>query len=653
MTSPAPSGDDIVTPISTPIPDGDVTNCYAGITQDACANEPDVTDAKDACEKINKKSKDLWGEVVDAADAINPILAGEKAVESLANMFAGTNDTESDIVLSVKQQNNTVDVQQLFANCNAEANASVTQVIEGQGVECLATLEPLVESGAISADDLRTTQSDITQEATATANATCSVSSMMQNVSSLKTSTDQQAVLNVLQQASGMFSGNSANQNFCSAIDSTNNACSWMQQQNCCTAEANATAAQIIEGGCLTDQTKLVQKASATANATCSVSSTGTNSSDMSNYISQTVDAEVSQKAKGLSAGLLWFLIALAFFGPLLTIWIDKLVNGSSKILQAGSDFVSGIVRNSKGGPDADKAGVQPATNKKKTSASANAAAGQGGSRGSVSVIGGQAADMSSLLAFVFILAISSGLFIFFATLLLGKFNSTKNKEIDGMLNYPLSDCDSTTLSTMGDFASDLTNPFEWTNMVSDLGIGKDPYVGTRSTYANAVQTFELNDAVNGMDFFVDRDKVPVPSSSPAAESTPSGNVIYTDPTGVDGENPISADNPPQDEQMGTVMYINKPAYDPKSCNKIGNMNSEKFTVYTKAKATSSPIWLWLGIGSFLFAAICLGVCIFFIVVSAKSGSGTNVSIKNVTNIGKGSGSTTNITKGGGGGKNA
>ena len=63
----------------------------------------------------------MWNEVVDADDAMNPILAGEKAVESLANMFAGTNDTESNIVLSVKQQNNTVDVQQLFANCNAEA----------------------------------------------------------------------------------------------------------------------------------------------------------------------------------------------------------------------------------------------------------------------------------------------------------------------------------------------------------------------------------------------------------------------------------------------------------------------------------------------------------------------------------------------------
>ena len=653
MTSADPSGDVILTPVSAPIPDGDVTNCYAGITQDACADEPDVTSSKDACEKINKKSKDLWGEVVDAADAMNPVSAGQKAVESLANMFAGTNDSESNIVLSVKQQNNTVDVQQLFANCNAEANASVTQIIAGQSDECIATLAPLVESGAISADDLRTTQSDITQEADATANATCSVSSMMQNISSLKTSTDQQAVLQVLQQAQGMFSGNSANQNFCSAIDTTNNACSWMQQQNCCTAEANATAAQIIQGGCLTDQTKLVQKASATANATCSVSSAGTNSSDMSSYISQTVDADVSQKAKGLSGGLLWFLVALAFLGPLLTIWIDKLVNGTSKILQAGSDAFSSAVRNSKGGPDADKAGVVEPP-KKKTSASATASASSSnkqGSSGGVSVNGGQAADMSSLLAFVFILAISSGLFIFFATLLLGKFNSTRNKEIDGMLNYPLSDCDSTTLSTMGDFASDLTNPFEWTNMVSDLGIGKDPYVGTRSTYANAVQTFELNDAVNGMDFFVDRDKVPVPSSSPSAESTPSGNVIYTDPTGVDGENPISADNPPQDDQMGTVMYINQPAYDPKSCNKIGNMNSDKFTVFTKAKPTSSPIWLWLGIGSFLFAAICLGVCIFFIIVSAKSSSSTNVKITNVSNFGKGSGSTTNITKGGG--KNA
>jgi len=648
MTSSAPSGEDTtLTPISSPVPDGDINNCYAGITQDACAYEPDVKNAKDACEKIKEKADKLWKDTVDPIDSVNIFSASEKAISSIANAFSSSNDVTSDVITSVKEQNNTVNVQQLFQNCTADAKASVQQVIKGQGDDCIKTLEPLVEKGIISVDDLRSTQSDIVQEASATATASCSVESMMQNISSLKTSTDQQAVLQVLQQASGVFSSNSVNENFCSAIDVTNNACSWMQQQNCCTANANAEAVQIIDGGCLNDQTKLVQKASAYAASTCSVSSSGSNSADMSQYITQTVDSEISQKATGINTALLWVLVAIAFLGPLLTLWIDKLVNGTSQILQASSDAISSGVRNSKGGPDADKAGVKPAEpNKKKTSASVSSS--EKGSSGNVTVNGGKGADMSSLFAFVFVLAISAGLFIFFATLSIGKYNSTRNKQIDGMLNFPLSDCDSTALSTMGDFASDLTNPLEWGNAIDDLGIGKDKYVGTRSTYKDALETFEINDAINGMDFFLDRDKVPVPSSSPSAESTPSGNVIYTDPTGADGVNPVSADNPPKDDQMGTVMYIDKPAYDPKTCNKIGNMNSEKFTVFTKAKPTSSPGWLWLGMGCLVFALICVGVCIFFIVVTAKTGSSTKVNITNVTNVGKGSGSTTNVVKGGG-----
>ena len=611
-------------PLSPPLPNGDINDCYSGINSDPCHDEPDVTSAKDACEKINKKSKQLWEDMVPNGDFLDPISASSKCIDSIGKAFGSSSDSESTVIQSVKEQNNSVQVQQLFNQCDAYATSSAENIITGQSDECV---EALAASG-FKADEIRTTINNIKQNAKASATAGCSVQSMMQNVASLKTSTDQQAVLQVLQEANGLFSGNSANTNFCSSIDVTNDTCSWMQQQNCCIANANAEAMNLIDAGCLTDQANITQNAVSNASSTCSISSSGSNSLDMSNYIAQKADADVSQKSTGVTSTALIILIVIIFAAPTIVLIIASLsaAFGSSiksvgtAISEAarGGDKVGGTTNSAPKPPPSNKKQSNYPSVRKKTSTSDAS-----GVQYNIGKAGGAGVDWTGLIVFLFSLAISAGCCFFLAALCIGYYNSTKVDAIDGMLNYPLTDCDSTALSTMGDFAENLANPFNWPNLVPDLGIGDNAYVGTRSTYEDAVATFESNDKVYAMDFFVDRDKVATPTASPEG-------VVYEDPTGADNENPISGDNPPKDKQMGTVMYVNTPTYEPQSCTKIGGMNEDKFTTFTKAKATTGwKIWRNTGIGAIVFGIVVLAILILFIVFAAKSGSGANITINN------------------------
>jgi len=614
-------------PLSSPLPDGDVNDCYSGINQDACADEPDITSTKDACEKINKKAKQLFLDSVGDADILDPITASAKVVDSIGKAFGASSESNSEVIQSVKEQNNSTVVQQLFNQCDASADASAQNIIMGQDKSCV---EALVASGA-SIDEVRSTQANITQNATANATAGCSVQSMMENVASLKTSTDQQAVLQVLQEANGLFSGSSANTNFCSSIDVTNDTCSWMQTQNCCIAEANAQAVNLIDAGCLTDQANITQTAVSNASSTCSISSSGKNSFDMSNYISQKADAEITQKSTGLSTGVIVLLLVIILLGPVVCFIVSEFIGDAGKLLKDCGQAIANATQ--KGDTIGNTTQQVKPSNDVKTQPSGKKKTDAASSSAQVKVVGGQGVEWTGLILFMFSLVVSAGLCIFLAINALGYYNSTKVDAIDGMLNFPLSDCDSTSLSTMGDFAENLANPLNWPNLVSDLGIGDNKYVGTRSTYKDALYTFETNEKVNGMDFFVDRDQVATPSASPEG-------VEYEDPTGADDKNPIAGDNPPKDDQMGTVMYSDDLAYDPQTCSKIGGMNSDKFTTFTKSKATSGSIlWKTLGISCIVVGVIMLGVLILFIVLAATMGkSSPDVKITNNTYNGQTSG---------------
>lgn len=613
-----------VAPLSPPLPNGDINDCYSGINSDPCADEPDVTSTKDACEKINKKAKDLWSDMVPDSDFLDPISASSKCIDSIGKAFGSSSDSESTVIQSVKEQNNSVQVQQLFNQCDAYANSSADNIITGQSDDCVEALQ----AGGFKADEIRTTINNIKQNAEANATAGCSVQSIMQNVASLKTSTDQQAVLQVLQEANGLFSGNSANTNFCSSIDVTNDTCSWMQQQNCCIANANAEAMNLIDAGCLTDQANITQNAVSNASSTCTISSSGSNSIDMSNYIAQKADADVTQKSTGVTSTALIILVVIIFAAPALVLIIASLSSAFGSSIKSVGTAISEAARGGdKVGGTTNSAPKPPPSNKKQTTDPSvrrkTSTSDASGVQYNIGKASGTGVDWTGLIVFLFSLAMSAGCCFFLAALCIGYYNSTKVDAIDGMLNYPLTDCDSTTLSTMGDFAENLANPFNWPNLVSDLGIGDNAYVGTRSTYKDAVATFESNDKVYAMDFFVDRDKVPTPTASPEG-------VVYEDPTGADNENPISGDNPPKDDQMGTVMYVNTPTYEPQSCTKIGGMNEDKFTTFTKAKATTGwKIWRNTGIGAIVFGIVVLAILILFIVFAAKSGGGANITINN------------------------
>jgi len=612
-----------IAPLSPPLPNGDINDCYSGINSDPCHDESDVTSAKDACEKINKKSKQLWEDMVPGGDFLDPISASSKCIDSIGKAFGSSSDSESTVIQSVKEQNNSVQVQQIFNQCDAYATSSAQNIITGQSDECV---EALV-AGGFNADEIRTTVSNINQNAEANAEAGCSVQSMMQNVASLKTSTDQQAVLQVLQEANGLFSGNSANTNFCSSIDVTNDTCSWMQQQNCCIANANAEAVNLIDAGCLTDQANITQNAVSNASSTCSISSSGSNSLDMSNYIAQKADADISQKSTGVTSTALIILIVIIFAAPTIVLIIASLSSAFGSSIKSVGTAISEAARGGDKVGGTTNSAPKPPPSKKKQSTSSSVRKKSTTNATDVQYnfdkAGGAGVDWTGLIVFLFSLAISAGCCFFLAALCIGYYNSTKVDAINGMLNYPLTDCDSTTLSTMGDFAENLANPFNWPNLVPDLGIGDNAYVGTRSTYKDAVVTFESNDKVYAMDFFVDRDKVPTPTASPEG-------VVYEDPTGADNENPISGDNPPKDDQMGTVMYVNTPTYEPQSCTKIGGMNEDKFTTFTKAKATTGwKIYFNTGIGAIVFGLVVLAILFLFIIFAAKSGSGANITINN------------------------
>lgn len=605
---------------SVPTPVADVSACYSGITQDACADEPDIKSTKDACEKINKKSKQLWTDMVPDADALSPLAAANTAISTISNAFSSTNDSSSKVIQSVKEQNNATQVSQLFNECIANSNTSATNIINGNDPSCVIALQ----EGGYSADEIRSVQDNITQTATANAQTTCSVQAMMQNIAKLKTSTDQQAVLQVLQEANGLFSGNSANTDFCSSIDITNDTCTWMQQQNCCIAESNAQATNLINAGCLSTQANITQTAVSNSSSTCTISASGVNSADISSYISQKTDSDVSQKATGVSTWALILFFIVVFLLPPLVFVLSTVLGDAGSLLKdcgtaisnstkkADNDNIGVVNNNNK--IDATKT-VEPSRRRRTAAATTKTATPAGGSTSNSKAESGESTNWGTLVLFMFSLAIAAGCCLFLAINSLGYYKTTIVDPIDGMLNYPLTDCDSTALSTMGDFAENLANPFDWPNLVPDLGIGDNAYVGTRSTYRDAVTTFEANGKVMAMDFFLDRDKVATPTASPEG-------VVYKDPTGVDGENPVSADNPPQDLQMGTVMYVNTPTYEPQSCTKIGGMNEEKFTTFTKAKGTSGSIfWKTIGIGSIVMGLIMLGILILFIIVAAKTGN--------------------------------
>lgn len=484
----------------------EITNC-AQKDFDADDNCPDEDlnkmTASAACNKIDEAKKSVWGWLSETVSDFSPA----SLASAIGDALGSDNDSSNEVINNIRQNLSSKGLVNSLNECRQNATASASNVIDGTALsECNEELAKL----GMSAEEIRTTISNINQTATATSSNECDITSMINIVSSMDASIDNQALIDVMQEANGLLSGSSSNNEFCNNLEINQSACNYVNQQNCCANTASATASNLIKMGCLTDMDNINQTATTNASNVCKIASASGFDSDMSSFITNKVESTTNQTASGMSLGMMvviLIIIAILFLAPFFL---------ALKIL-----------------PTFD-------LNEGKESAAPSKIF----------------AKFKLILMFTVI-----GLLLFITgSIFLGLFFNSKTSEIWQHQN-PFSSCDSTFLSTVKDIATDALNPLNGFTTLSE--IGDEPYVGTRATYAEAKTNTENNAYIKGFDFMVDKedgnfpngvdDENPISVSNPPKDDQ-KGTVLYLSQVNVQPKtcDKIGGENP---NKLSTYSY--------------------------------------------------------------------------------------------------
>ena len=272
-----------------------------------CNNDKTIgaTDARDACNKVEEKKKEILEEVGNLFPGV--VLA--KGIVDWVKGFdpeAKSEQVIDNTIMSTLQSR----VEGLQENtCSQTALNSLTNSLD---IGC----EPDCFDGMTSSDKLKFGQTvcqtnNVTQSIRNNVNQSCELSHFSEALTDMKASIDNTALQAAINEAKGLGASSKSDQRICNNISTSQTACKFLTQTNCCENLADTDAFNIVTSKGCGGASNIVQTINNSVVQACIAANSSTVSDTLDSEIVNKTKQSAENKSEGLSLGAILVIIAV------------------------------------------------------------------------------------------------------------------------------------------------------------------------------------------------------------------------------------------------------------------------------------------------------------------------------------------------------
>ena len=274
--------------------------------------------AKDACEQVSKKGSGWLDVAKDVMSLVNPITAATEMIKA----FGSNSESGQEIInrLNIDIKLDTITKQS--NKCYNSTAQSGTNIIKCEDSEACGEIQKIyAEMGAPVEDVMKLgcNISNVDQSNIATSETICVADTMIEALSNMDASIDNQTLMSVINEAKGLMSGSSSDQFVCNDISTTMSACKYMNVNQCCdnsVIQNQVNALEIVS--CGGSANGINQRNNFNAKESCLLSASAKVSDSASADTSNKSVADAENYSEGLTMDffvVIIMVLLLIFFG--------------------------------------------------------------------------------------------------------------------------------------------------------------------------------------------------------------------------------------------------------------------------------------------------------------------------------------------------
>ena len=296
-----------------PLTKNDSTKCNTSETaEDDFCNDPRVKDksASDFCKDVEKEGMEMGAQIASSLASMTPWGA-------LSNIFGSKAASEQNAKTKMAIEAISKSLATQESMCENTINQSGSNnVTVGLSDNCIETLKRIGTPDAEIREMMKNSRAEnIVQSNVQTAKNDCKINLVLDALTKMDVSFDNEVIQKAMNEAKGMGSNSSSNTNTCNDISATMSACKHIKQKQCCAGTINQAHTNTLNGQCGGSFTNVVQSNVADAVNSCILSAAASVSDDVKAKVKNVVTQIAHNKSEGISpfAFLLMGLLVLAF----------------------------------------------------------------------------------------------------------------------------------------------------------------------------------------------------------------------------------------------------------------------------------------------------------------------------------------------------
>ena len=300
-----------------------ISTCNSETKEDKCKKDPvlNVKSALDACLEIREKAQDqesgFWGFAQNMVDTSRETI---EDITDTIQAFASNAKSSSVNVTEIAANLSTASVLEQMSSCNALIRQEGSNIIE---IDNTCTTDLMTIAADAGMEDLakdimegsKLTVTGISQENTANAVSECKINIMMEALTTMDVSIDNEALQTAINEAKGIGSNSDSIQEVCQRISPDLSACKYMSQKQCCDSRISQTHSNMFKSNCVSGSISDVNQSSfGKARLKCDLGAISVAIDELAGGVTNKILQKAENSSEGVTLDGLLMIAALALF---------------------------------------------------------------------------------------------------------------------------------------------------------------------------------------------------------------------------------------------------------------------------------------------------------------------------------------------------
>jgi flagellar basal body-associated protein FliL len=325
-----------------------ISGCLTQSREKKCSNELENMSARDACAEMQRQHDELmqaleadrnnaqiWGDLLDAlalaavggvivasggaAWILIPVALGVYGGK-VADAISGGATSKATAITNIKQDFDSTTVVDQFNTCVDNVDADQSNIISIKDVENINAKcwDIVKKSGSVYSKDNPPpiVLENIKQINKLVIKQSCQINVLLDTLQAMESSISNQVLQQALNESKGLLSGKAESDQFtCNDISANINACTWIEQRNCCSGNISATQKNLIDTECPVWLINVTQENLAELEQSCKISVDMSISQDTKSSIDNKVIQKSVNKSTGIDLNILMIIALVLLLG--------------------------------------------------------------------------------------------------------------------------------------------------------------------------------------------------------------------------------------------------------------------------------------------------------------------------------------------------